>query len=110
MKKMIKGFIIASLLTFGVATPIAINGQDVAYAKSKVTITKKEYNKIKNGMSYKRVQKIVGGKGELLSEVGSKGDTYYTYMIVYYGKDGISNANFTFQGGKLEMKAQILLK
>ncbi|MGE7837167.1 DUF3862 domain-containing protein [Viridibacillus arvi] len=110
MKKIIIGLLTASVLTFGVVTPTSINGQDVAYAKSKVTITKKEFNKIKNGMSYKSVKKIVGGKGELISEVGQKGDPYYTYMIMYYGKDGISNANFTFQGGKLQMKAQFLLK
>lgn len=110
MKKFIESLIVTSVLTLGVATPIAFNDLEVASAKSKVTITKKEFNKIKNGMTYKQVQKIVGGKGELLSEVGQKGDPYYTYMIAYYGKDGISNANFMFQSGKLEVKSQILLK
>lgn len=46
MKKIIIGLLVASVLTFGVVTPISINGQNVAYAKSKVTITKKNSIKL----------------------------------------------------------------
>lgn len=75
------------------------------------TITKAEYDKIENGMSYKQVQKIIGGPGEILSEGGEKGTEFYTIMVVYYGEGSIgANANFMFQGNKLINKAQLGLK
>lgn len=70
-------------------------------------ISKEEFNAIENGMTYEEVVKIIGGEGEVLSEVGEKGDQFYTIMYMYNGEEGFgSNANFTFQGGKLSAKAQ----
>ncbi|GEM_PF-4121156 len=75
-----------------------------------VAITAAEFAKIKNGMGYEEVATIVGGPGELLSESGSEGDEFHTVMYMWYGEDGISNANFMFQGGKLINKAQLGLE
>ncbi len=71
------------------------------------TITKAEYDKIENGMTYEEVVGIIGGKGEALSEVGEKGTAFYTVVYMFNGEGMLgANANFTFQNGKLMMKAQ----
>ena len=79
---------------------------------NKPTITKAEFDKIKNGMSIKEVEKIIGGEGELSSEVGAEGDTNYTVLYMYKGEAFASNANVTFQGSPavVAMKAQAGLK
>ncbi|WP_282938718.1 DUF3862 domain-containing protein [Paenibacillus sp. RC67] len=75
------------------------------------TITKAKFEKIENGMSYEEVTKIIGGPGELLSEIGNKGEKTHTTVYMYKGEGTIgANANFTFQGGKLLAKAQAGLK
>ncbi|MEH7354031.1 DUF3862 domain-containing protein [Neobacillus drentensis] len=74
---------------------------------SGVEITKEEFDKIQNGMTYEEVQKIIGGEGEVISESGEKGSDIHTIMIQYNGKGGLgANANFMFQGNKLQNKAQ----
>lgn len=74
-------------------------------------ISKAEFDKIENGMTYEEVVKIIGGEGEVMSEVGEKGTEYYTVMYTYDGESGLgSNANFMFQNGKLTSKAQFGLK
>jgi hypothetical protein len=78
---------------------------------NKPTISKAEFDKIENGMTYEQVTQIIGGPGEVLSEVGQKGDQFYTIMYSYTGEGQLgANANFTFQGGKLQAKAQMGLK
>jgi len=70
-------------------------------------ISKEEFEAIENGMTYEEVVKIIGGEGEVLSEVGTKGEQFYTIMYMYNGEKGLgSNANFTFQDGELQAKAQ----
>lgn len=75
-------------------------------------MTKAEFNKLRNGMTYEEVIKIVGGEGELSSEVGAVGDDLYTAMYTFEGNSFGGNANLTFQGSpaKLNMKAQFGLK
>lgn len=74
-------------------------------------ISKAEFDKLENGMTYEEVVAIIGGEGEVMSEVGVKGDQFYTVMYTYEGEKGFgSNANFTFQDGKLQAKAQLGLK
>jgi hypothetical protein len=74
-------------------------------------INLKEFEAIENGMTYEEVVSIVGGEGQVLSEVGKKGEPVYTIMIMYEGEEGIgANANFMFQDGELQSKAQLLLK
>jgi hypothetical protein len=79
------------------------------YAKSKyVSISKTEFKSIKSGMSYKKVKKIVGGGGKLLSESGSKGDSFHTAIYEWDGASGWgANANVTFQNNKVINKSQI---
>lgn len=69
-----------------------------------VTITKAAYKKIKPGMTYQDVVKIVGGEGELTSS--SKVAGYTTKTYTWYGSDLGSNAEVTFQNGKVQSKAQ----
>lgn len=77
---------------------------------SKVLITLEEYNRIENGMTYEEVRDIIGGDGTLMSEVGEKDSPYYTVSYSWEGKGLGANANFTFQGGKLSVKAQFGLE
>lgn len=79
--------------------------------KNKPTMSKTEFEKIQNGMSYEEVTKIIGGPGELTSEVGSKGDQFYTAAYQYEGEGQLgANAILMFQGGKLASKSQFGLK
>lgn len=79
--------------------------------KNKPTITKAEFDKIQNGMTYEQVTEIIGGPGEVTAESGTKGTDLYTVIYQYKGEGDLgANASMTFQGGKLEMKAQFGLK
>lgn len=70
-------------------------------------ITAANFAKIKTGMKYEEVVKILGAEGELLSESEVAG--YKTQM--YQWKAGMmSNMNATFQNGKLMSKAQMGLE
>ncbi|MDA2593848.1 hypothetical protein PDQ30_26855 [Bacillus cereus group sp. Bc065] len=78
---------------------------------SKPTISKDEFNRIENGMTYDQVKEIIGSDGEVMSEGGDKGTEYYTVMYMWKGEGSPgANANFMFQGGKLNNKAQFGLK
>ena len=72
-------------------------------------ITLEEYYKIDTGMSYDEVKNIIGSHGELTSKVDSNG--YVIEMYTWYG-NGIagSNANVTFENGKMTAKAQFGLE
>lgn len=77
---------------------------------SKATITLAKFNKIQNGMTYEQVQKVIGGKGSVDSESGTKGSPDYTLMISYNGSDLGANAILTFQANKMIDKTQMGLK
>jgi hypothetical protein len=78
---------------------------------SKVTITKEEFDKIQNGMTYEQVKQIVGGEGHKISETGKPGTPEHTVMYDYQGEGEIgANASLMFQGGKLINKSQFGLK
>jgi hypothetical protein len=80
-------------------------------AASEVTITKEEFDKIQNGMTYEEVVKIVGGEGHKISESGKPGTAEHTVMYDYTGEGDIgANASLMFQGGKLITKSQFGLK
>lgn len=72
------------------------------------TITLEEYNAIKTGMTFQEVYDIIGGPGEVLSEVDLNiGEEYHTVMKKWDGEGDLgANANITFQGGKVTGKAQ----
>lgn len=73
------------------------------------SITKEQYDKIDNGMTYQEVVDIIGGEGEIVTETGKKGSDMYGMGVMYKGKDG-ANATFIFLGNKLESKSQYELK
>lgn len=81
-----------------------------ASSKADSYITKAKFDQIQNGMSYEQVKSIIGSDGELMSEVGTKGDAYYTVMYDWKASDGIANATFEFQDGKLQLKSQVGLQ
>jgi Domain of Unknown Function with PDB structure (DUF3862) len=70
-------------------------------------VTMEEFNKIKNGMTYEEVVKIIGFEGTEMSssEIGG----IKTIMYSWQNDDG-SNMNAMFQNNKLNTKAQFGLK
>lgn len=68
-----------------------------------------EYNKIQTGMSYDDVCNIIGSSGTQSSIVENYG--YKVEIYTWYG-NGVagSNANVTFENGKVSGKAQVGLK
>lgn len=69
-------------------------------------ITLDKYNQVTEGMTYDEVKAILG-EGQLTSQV--KIMDIESLIYSWINKDG-SNANFTFSGDKLDMKAQFNLK
>ncbi len=69
------------------------------------TVSPKEYNKIKEGMSYQEVKEIIGSEGEIIREVDKPGDKYYTVCYFYYGDKAASSVSLIFQGNRLKSKA-----
>ena len=67
-------------------------------------ITKSKFEQIKTGMTYSQVKEVVGCPGELVSE-SEVMDSKAT-MYVWYGSDGVSNANIIISDGKVLSKAQ----
>ena len=85
--------------------------EEPAVTENNPGISKAEFDQIENGMTYEEVVQIIGGEGEVLSEVGEKGTDLYTVMYKYDGESGLgANANFTFQNNKLQAKAQFGLE
>lgn len=73
------------------------------------TITKAEYNRIKDDMSYSQVKFLVGGAGKL--RASSYIGDYLTEIYSWKGRGLLgANANVTFQNGKVVGKAQYGLK
>ncbi|ACT00355.1 DUF3862 domain-containing protein [Paenibacillus sp. JDR-2] len=74
---------------------------------NETVITKENYDKVKNGMSYEEVVKIIGSEGEIVTETGEKGDDMYGIAVLYENKgSSLSNATFIFLGDKLQSKSQ----
>ena len=94
------------------ASNVSTSGNTISDNKKEdKKINLEKFNKIKTGMTYKQVVEIIGEEGTVLSESNiSNNEKYHTVMYYWYGKDGISNANITIQGGKVISKAQIGLK
>lgn len=79
--------------------------------KNKATMTMAEFEQLKSGMSYEEAVKIIGSKGEVLSESGEAGTDLYTVMYMWDGEGEFgANSNIMFQGGKLNTKSQFGLK
>jgi len=92
-------------------TPTSPTTTTAPVSKNKPTMTKAEFDQIKDGMSYEEVAAIVGGPGELQAESGTPGDQFHTVSYKFDGEGSMgANAQLMFQGGKLNMKAQMGLK
>lgn len=85
----------------------AIGGNNSSVENATQGITSEKFNAIESGMTYNEVVNIVGSDGELSSQVDIGGDEYKTEIYVWYGAVPGSNANVTFQGGKVVAKAQL---
>ena len=81
----------------------------VSEYNTKINLDK--FNQIQTGMTYEEVVLIIGEEGTIMSEVDMNiGQEYKTVIYYWYADNGISNANITFQGGKVVAKAQIGLR
>ncbi|MCI8470341.1 MAG: DUF3862 domain-containing protein [Clostridia bacterium] len=79
--------------------------------KQDTKITLEKFEKIETGMSYEQVVEIIGEEGSTISETNITNDEkYHTIMYSWKAKNGIANANVTFQGNKVISKAQVGLK
>ncbi|MCM1112189.1 MAG: hypothetical protein NC399_02925 [Muribaculum sp.] len=79
-----------------------------AQEEEKDFITYEEFDSIENGMTYEQVVDIVGYDGTVMSSVDLA--NINTTMYCWYGVDGITNANVTFQNNAVVSKAQFGLK
>lgn len=104
------GTILLFVGIFIFAAAIAGNSDSVETAAKEITsdlMTSEKFNAIETGMTYDEVVNIVGSEGELSSQVDIGGDEYKTEIYVWYGVVPGSNANVTFQGGKVVAKAEL---
>lgn len=69
-----------------------------------IKISLHEYRQLRNGMTYEAVREIVGIDGEVVSQAGADG---YQIAIIAWSNGDFSNANATFENGKLTGKAQV---
>lgn len=109
----VSAFMLVSLLGgCGITPNDVLKGTDADIIDSEASITLEEFNKIETGMTYDQVCEIVGGNGTLGSSVDmNMGSEYKTEIYQWTGSGSIgANANVTFQGGKVVMKAQAGLK
>lgn len=99
--------IILTMLVFAIPSILtSLSSMD----ETKITLS--EFNQIQNGMTYDEVIEIIGSPGELLSDVDiGLGQQYATKIYMWEGAgDYGSNANISFQGGRVILKAQIGLR
>lgn len=74
-------------------------------------ITKEQYAKIENGMTYEEIIEIVGSEGEIMAESGKKGSDLYVFVVMYEGSGDLgASASFSFLGDELQSKAQFGLE
>ncbi|HZK56582.1 MAG TPA: DUF3862 domain-containing protein [Desulfosporosinus sp.] len=111
IKKMLIGAVVLVMIGVGIGALSDSPSTSSSSNVNKPTMTKAEFDQIKDGMSYAEVTAIVGGPGEMQSESGKVGDPAHTVSYAYKGEGDLgANANVMFQGEKLNMKAQMGLK
>lgn len=99
------------LMVLSVFMMTACGNSEPTGAANSVKISKAEFDKIENGMTYEEIVKIVGGEGELTVESGKKGEELHTAAYQYEGEGSKgANVQLMFQGDKLITKAQNGLK
>ena len=73
-------------------------------AKNPATITMAEFSALQPGMAYDDAVRVIGGPGEVISQVDIAGTS--TIMYMWEGRGFGGNANAMFQNGALVSKAQ----
>lgn len=77
--------------------------------KKSPKISKAEFEALETGITYEDAVAIIGGEGELSSQVDVAG--YETKMYIWKGEGAIgANANVTFQNNSLTSKSQFGLE
>lgn len=85
------------------------SSEQVEVKKNSPKISMEEFNALQTGMTYEEAVAIIGGEGELSSQVDVAG--YDTKMYMWEGEGGFgANANATFQNNSLTSKAQFGLE
>lgn len=109
-------FVVLIIIGIMVGGNNSLNNVVDTTGSGEVKVTLEEYNKVKTGMTYEEVQKIVGGAGVVSGESHTDGIEgvmeAIDVMIISYNGEGQLGANciFTFTNNKLDSKAQTGLK
>lgn len=77
--------------------------------QQEILIDYNTFQQIRNGMTYRQVEKIIGKEGTLLSSYGEGEHNTFIMQWNGYGSIG-ANATVTFQNNKVISKAQFGLK
>lgn len=99
--KVIIGVVLAIIIIGSIAN--ASNGSTSNSNSSSTEITLSDFNKVKIGMSYSKVEDKLGKPGTLVSE--DKFDGYTIKIYSWDNSDG-SNMMLTFTNDELDSKAQ----
>lgn len=103
-------FLILVVVGMNIRNSPTASSQTTTAAQNKPTITKAEFDQVQNGMTYTDATAIIGGPGELSSELRTPGAPY-TMAYTFAGEGSIgANAMLMWQDGKLVMKSQAGLK
>lgn len=104
-----KKIFIGALMMILVFNLVGCGGGDSSNEPPKITL--EQFNQVQTGMTVDEVFTILGGPGEVTVESGKPGEQMHIVTYQYWGK-GVtgSNASFTFMEGKMDIKAQALLK
>lgn len=86
-----------------------LENNEVVEETNSPKISMEEFEALATGITYEEAVEIIGGEGELTSQVDVAG--YDTKLYTWEGEGSFgSNANATFQNGKLTSKAQFGLE
>jgi hypothetical protein len=98
------------LITTALIAATALTGIARANAETDCRISKAQFQGLANGISYTKAAAFLGCEGEEIGSVDlGRSGTVTVYKWNGYGSIG-ANANVSFTGGKLFMKAQYGLK
>ena len=104
------GTVLASGMNGKVAFDAFHHEDTQSTGKNPPTITKHEYNQISVGMSLSEVREIIGGGGELQTQVGEAGITSITQTYRWYGEHEPSYADILFDNFKVYSKIELWLE
>lgn len=96
------------LAVSAIAASAALGAPAIAQSTS-CTATAAEFGALRDGMTVSEVERIIGCRGEVLSESNVGG--IHTIMLAWRGSGSLgANMNAMFQGGRMVMKSQFGLR